>query len=107
MNIVSPGIYCSPGFPSYRPSICFFACSCSNPECTWKALEHLFVQLCGGTGSDEIRANFRRGFVLCTRRKLASVTQKGFSNSMRSDYFAVFVFKSNQLDVAFLAVHSL
>lgn len=45
--------------------------------------------------------------MLCTGRKLASVTQKGFSNSMRSDYFAVFVFKSNQLDVAFLAVHSL
>lgn len=107
MNIVSPRIYCFPGLPSYRPSICFFACSCSNQECTWKALEHLFVQLCGGTGSDEIRGNFRRGFVLRTRQELVSVTQKGFSNSMHSHYFAVFVFKSNQLDVAFLVVHSL
>lgn len=105
MNIVR--IYRLPGVPSYRPSICFFACSCGNQECTWKALEHLFVQLCGGTGSDEIRGNFRRGVVLRTRWKLASVTQKGFSNSMHSDYFALFVFKSDRLDVAFLVVRSL
>lgn len=75
--------------------------------CTWKALEHLFVQLCGSTGSDEIRGNFRRGAVLCTKWEWASVTQKGFSNSMHSDYFALFVFKSDRLDVAFLVVHSL
>lgn len=45
--------------------------------------------------------------MLCTRWELASVTQKGFSNSMHSDYFALFVFKSDRLDVAFLVVRSL
>lgn len=45
--------------------------------------------------------------MLRTRWKLASVTQKGFSNSMHSDYFALFVFKSDRLDVAFLVVRSL